>query len=157
VGLAYNNYYIRARVANHSIQDTGFTYSGYAGYGLGFPFSLDTSKTYTISYNVSNSNSTGLKPLSILYYQNDGTYISNDNNNYAADSSEIIKNFTPVNNSYYTVIDFYGQDNDVITITNVQLEEGEEATAYEPYYLSNDTKVVQTGNHTLKAIWQANS
>ena len=44
-----------------------------------------------------------------------------------------------------------------IYLKRIQLEEGNEATAYEPYYITNSTTVVQENNHTLKAIWQANS
>lgn len=46
--------------------------------------------------------------------------------------------------------------NSYIDITNIQLEEGNKATEYEPYYVTKNTKVTQTGNHTLKAIWEAN-
>ena len=42
------------------------------------------------------------------------------------------------------------------TRTNFQLELGDIATEYEPYYITSDTKVVQNQNHTLTAIWQAN-
>ena len=41
--------------------------------------------------------------------------------------------------------------------SNIQLEENSSATPYEPYYITSDTTVVQESNHTLKAIWQANS
>lgn len=44
-----------------------------------------------------------------------------------------------------------------IRLYNLQLEEGDTATPYEPYYITSDTTVVQENNHTLKAIWQANS
>lgn len=44
-----------------------------------------------------------------------------------------------------------------IEYSNFQLEEGDTATPYEPYYITSDTTVVQESNHTLKAIWQANS
>lgn len=40
--------------------------------------------------------------------------------------------------------------------SNIQIEEGTEATPYEPYYITPETKVVQEQNHTLKAIWKAN-
>ena len=43
-----------------------------------------------------------------------------------------------------------------IKLYNLQIEEGNTATEYEPYYITNDTTVVQQENHTLKAIWQAN-
>ncbi len=44
-----------------------------------------------------------------------------------------------------------------VYISKVQLEEGTEATEYEPYYITSNTTVVQNNNHTLKAIWEANS
>ena len=40
------------------------------------------------------------------------------------------------------------------TIVVAQLEEGTEATAYEPYYVTSDVTVTQNKNHTLKAIWE---
>ena len=43
-----------------------------------------------------------------------------------------------------------------IRLYNLQLEEGDTATEYEPYYITSDTPVVQDKNHTLKAIWKAN-
>jgi len=43
------------------------------------------------------------------------------------------------------------------TRTNFQIEIGSNATAYEPYYITNGTTVVQNQNHTLTAIWQKNS
>ena len=50
----------------------------------------------------------------------------------------------------------YGTDS-YLDVANIQLELGTTATEYEPYYITSDTKVVQQSNHTLKAIWQANS
>ena len=50
--------------------------------------------------------------------------------------------------------DIYGEDS-YIDISNIQLEEGTEATEYEPYYIDKYTKVVQYKDHTLKAIWKA--
>ena len=42
-------------------------------------------------------------------------------------------------------------------ISHIQLEEGDTATEYEPYYITSATPVVQDKDHTLKAIWEANS
>ena len=42
-------------------------------------------------------------------------------------------------------------------ISHIQLEEGSVATEYEPYYITSATPVVQDKDHTLKAIWEANS
>ena len=40
--------------------------------------------------------------------------------------------------------------------TDIQIEEGSLSTAYEPYFITSDTTVVQDSNHTLKAIWEEN-
>ena len=37
---------------------------------------------------------------------------------------------------------------------HTQIEEGSEATEYEPYFIDKYTKVAQYENHTLKAIWK---
>ena len=37
---------------------------------------------------------------------------------------------------------------------NLQLEEGDTATPYEPYYVTSTTPVTQTKNHKLTAIWE---
>ena len=42
-------------------------------------------------------------------------------------------------------------------IYKIQLEEGNSATAWEPYYITSSTKVVQDKDHTLKAIWEPNT
>ena len=41
-------------------------------------------------------------------------------------------------------------------ISEIQIEEGSTATAYEPYYITSSTEVVQNNSHTLKAIWVEN-
>ncbi len=48
-------------------------------------------------------------------------------------------------------------DENEIDNLKIQLEVGDTATPYEPYYITPSTTVVQENNHTLKAIWQANS
>ena len=44
-----------------------------------------------------------------------------------------------------------------VDIKNIQLEEGDTATEYEPYYVTSETKITRNYDHTLKAIWKANS
>ena len=44
-----------------------------------------------------------------------------------------------------------------VRFLNLQLEEGDTVTEYEPYYITSATPVVQDKDHTLKAIWEANS
>ncbi len=41
--------------------------------------------------------------------------------------------------------------------SNIQLEEGTTATAYEPYYVTSSTTVTQDKNHTLTAKWTPNT
>ena len=63
---------------------------------------------------------------------------------------------TPITN--YLGIQFNKNNigiNDIMEI-KFQLEEGSTATAYEPYYITSSTNVVQTNNHTLTAIWEKN-
>ena len=74
--------------------------------------------------------------------------------NYSRYLGMKIKSFsfsTNENEQYLRIMQY----ND-ITIPNAQLEGGEEATEYEPYYITSDTKVVQNQDHTLKAIWKEN-
>lgn len=44
-----------------------------------------------------------------------------------------------------------------VIFSNIQLELGDTPTEYEPYYITSATPVVQDKDHTLKAIWEANS
>ena len=74
--------------------------------------------------------------------------------------------FTTVSDLYdsaanYRVIAYtnqYRTDNiqasSTMIFSKIHLEEGTEATEYEPYYIDKYTKVVQYENHTLKAIWK---
>ena len=72
-------------------------------------------------------------------------------------------NFSTVNFQYTTTstailyIGYYAlnqsQMNTIWANTDVQLEEGTEVTAFEPYLITEDTRVTQTKDHTLIAIW----
>ena len=41
-----------------------------------------------------------------------------------------------------------------IDVDSFQIEEGTEATTYEPYIISSSTLITQNKNHTLTAIWE---
>ena len=41
-------------------------------------------------------------------------------------------------------------------VYTIQLEKNSESTEFEPYYVTNETKVTQTTDHILKAIWKEN-
>ena len=51
---------------------------------------------------------------------------------------------------------FTGASGTVGTISNIQIEQGSTATAYEPYNITADTIVVRDQDHTLNAIWEPN-
>lgn len=44
-----------------------------------------------------------------------------------------------------------------VNYSNIIIIEGDTVTEYEPYYITSATPVVQDKDHTLKAIWEANS
>ena len=83
------------------------------------------------------------------------------------DKIHISESFTAPSNLYdanYKLIIYtnrYLKDNNGVLgsmiFSNIQLEKGSTATEYEPYYITPSTTVVQDHNHTLTAIWQANS
>ena len=47
--------------------------------------------------------------------------------------------------------------NNIWNNTDVQIEEGTEATPYEPYFVTSNVIVTQQKDHILKAIWEENS
>ena len=63
--------------------------------------------------------------------------------------------YTPAN-AAFRFVRMSSSGNANVDISKVQLETGSTATDYEPYYITETTKVVQTGNHSLKAIWEEN-
>ena len=63
---------------------------------------------------------------------------------YTSDSSKKLERISSVGWQY----------NGIAILSNIQLEEGNTATEYEPYYVTKDVKVTQRKNHTLKAIWE---
>ena len=109
---------------------------------------LEIGKTYTLSTT---------KELNNLYVQINYTNTSNAEQflvrTYKQTSVTIPSSYS---SSRYTFIGVVGNSQTIDETFKVQLEEGTEATPYEPYYITPETKVVQEQNHTLKAIWKAN-
>lgn len=106
---------------------------------------------YTISWE-SDNNITALSYGFINGNWSDGYRVAGNN--------AIKKNFVftaPQDGEYITYRVGASTSGDSITYSNIQIEEGETATEYEPYYITPSTTVVQKNNHTLKAIWEANS
>ena len=106
--------------------------------------------SYTFSWN-SDSNKSGVQ---YAFFNGQST----SDNMFNANNSRI-KNFsfmTKSDTQYINIRLGVSKLGDSITYSNIQIEEGDNATPYEPYYITSDTTVVQQKNHTLKAIWKAN-
>lgn len=121
---------------------------------------LKANTTYSISGNVE-----------LINYHN--TYIRITKERAKTNNNTFLLNMTTVNNGYFhssfTINDsdeptaalaLYGNiGNSTETrtiVSNIQIEEGNTATEYEPYYVTSETKVTRNYNHTLKAIWKEN-
>ena len=64
-------------------------------------------------------------------------------------------NFTTKDDKSLSYLKYnYGTGSAYSYIREWQIEEGTEATPYEPYYITKDLNIVQNQDHTLKAIWK---
>ena len=150
VGATRNNFYAPSTVRNAKIvNNTWLIKSDYYGYGVGFPIQIQPNQAYSVSFNydtiddLSSQNGVG-------FYDIDGNYI---NNLYTTSGTY----FRTPNNCYIMTFILGGVAGYDIFYSDIQLEEGDTATPYEPYYITSDTTVVQEKNHTLKAIWEPSS
>lgn len=150
-GLALNNYYDDGRVANGYIIDSNsINMTSQSGYGLGYVLRSEPNKNYVLSYSANEEKCIS----SVLYYKQDGELISWSHVGGSGNKSKAFK--TPAN-TYYLIVQFaYNDTSHNCTFSNIMLEEGTTATAYEPYFVTDDTLVTQDTDHTLTAIWEAN-
>lgn len=155
VGLTANNYCIASYIKNYSLSpfNNNVTVSSASGgYGIGFDFIVSPSKDYTISIG-DNSD----VDIRIGEYSVGGSFIK-WNRILAAKKAYLL---TDSNTKYLTIVvapDDESQFLSDVTNYNIKLEEGNEpAPKWEPYYITNETEVVQEQNHTLTAIWEENS
>lgn len=100
--------------------------------------------TYTISLNFSQQSTNGYSELKV------------ENKEYEKFCSDSIAN---KDNFACTFELSEAQNLNIVVkgydgIYKVQLEEGEKSTTWEPYYITNDTPITQTTNHTLTAKWK---
>ena len=124
---------------------------GYGTYTLSAVFSGNTSPRHIIYTFDENNNIIDNTNLSISGLQ--------WNNHYRGwlVSSQTVTVTIPSSVSYWKYgSSFSGLANTVGTISNIQIEKGSTATAYEPYYLTPSTTVTQNKNHTLTARWTKN-
>ena len=133
---------------------------------------------YTLSFDVrssvkqyiskKNNASDGKTGIYVNNPTNINNMISNIENDYIFDNDGEWHHFTSkITIPYYTenalivigndVPNIYGT-NSYLDIKNIQLERGNTGTEYEPYQeYTSSTTVTKQENHTLYAIWQANS
>ena len=112
--------------------------------------------SYTMSFDIwADSN------LSIdnRLYINDTTSTTHNLSSVETSKKRLIGSFVYNNPSSQRIVHIYPQsipNNCNIYASNVQIEQGNTATDYEPYYVATSTTVTQAKNHTLTAIWEQN-
>ena len=138
-GLASNNYYIQTN-ASYEINENTNTVkvtSYNDGYGVGFDVRVKPDTQYTLNNSDNN--------VRAALYKFDGTF-----------TKSVTGSFTTTQDTYWLVIVVISNKGIENIASNIQLEQGSTATPYEPYYITDETKVVQDQDHTLNAIWEAN-
>ena len=106
-------------------------------------FEENTQYTITLCGYIDSSS------LYIIYKYTDGTKTSHLFNTLIDDcmhfTSKVDKTISGIALSYGSSA--------TVHIAKAQFEKGSKATTYEPYYVTENTVVTQTTDHTLKAIW----
>ena len=140
--------------ANNGVISLSGTNTYSSAYGINSYYTvptLDSTKNYTLS--VSNN-------ISGVYVQinykkvstsTQASFISMNIGSLKSKTAAVPSDF---DNLMYFFVGIYGTATNVNGQFTIQLEEGSEATAYEPYYITSSTSVVQEKNHTLTAIWE---
>lgn len=119
-------------------------------------------KIYNFSYNwkIENQSDSSMKTGLRINYSNN-TYIGSIGGTYnvygsvgatgnISMTSEANKTITSISSLGWA---YSGQ----VRLSNIQLEEGNEKSTYEPYYVTNSVNITQKKDHVLTAIWQKNS
>ena len=160
-GLAYNNYYDTSHFLSSSYYSNTITINSEGGYGIAFPFKVLDDISYTISFDSRLLDrglyDYGTSSYGILFYNENGEFISNYS--YNLENETINRSFTLPAETYYLVVMIGNSNGEATTLySNIQLEEGNNQTEYEPYYVTSDIKVTEWNTDmVLKAIWQENS
>lgn len=123
IGMTANNYLVSPRITNYSIGETTTFTTISSGYGLGFDVAVTPNTTYTCHCNTSNGE------LRIGLFDNTGAYLRYT---YNEDNPSTFT-FTTKDSEYWAVIVLTtSKTNTEISFTDIQLELGSVATAYEP-------------------------
>lgn len=153
--VSANNYYIVNANTVYDIDpennNISHSSSGSNGYGIGIDILILPNTSYTISCSPESQtvNRYGI-------FKKDGTFIkfSYGKPSVTFDSGEEAYWLLYVNAKDASA----QQAGDILTDYNIQIEEGNTATSFEPYQeYTSSTTVTKQENHTLYAIWQANS
>ena len=144
-------------VSNHNVT---FTNTYYVENTPTPKYMLKSDKTYTLSFN-HKVNSASRNIFASVGYGVTGFQRDIQSSSYYTGTGTSVTTFTTPStfnyNPPYVSFRFVrmsstGDAN--VDISNVQLEEGPSATAYEPYFVTNSTTVTQDEDHTLTAIWE---
>ena len=116
---------------------------------------IDENKQYTLAYKgyveYSTDKQTNFR-IGFRYSDNSHDF---EALNYEMET-EVIKTSNSNKRLAYIYMTYGNGSASKVHISHVQLEESDKATAWEPYYITDTTTVVQDENHTLTAIWELN-
>jgi len=112
-------------------------------------FKVNTQYTFSILGYTTGAENNNLRLRA--YYKSGNTTYSDFNL-----KEEGLFTFTTEPNETIDRLIFSYVSNTSVHAKYIQLEQGSTATSYEPYYITDNTKVVQDQDHTLTAIWEAN-
>ena len=120
VGMSWSNYYYPSNVTSYSVGNGTITVTNGNVYGLGYPVRVTPGQAYYLSATTTNGRA------HIAYFSSDGTYVS------GVSTDTLNKSFTVPSGVDIAVIVFFSVSGEA-TFSNIQLELGSTATAYEPY------------------------
>lgn len=123
VGMTSSNYLAANSIVSYTIGDNSLTVKSSAnGYGVGFECKVTAGQKYTLSWVGTNAY------VGVAFYDSNGEYLS-----YVT-SGASPKTFTAPESTENVIIVLRGDAANVTgEFSNVQLEEGQTATAYSPY------------------------
>ena len=121
---------------------------------------LIANTTYTLSFNYSVNSATNPVFASVGYGVNTFSKDIISSPAYSGTGEKTVTfttgdtfNFTPPY-VWFRLVRMGSRGNADVDVSKIQLEEGSEATEWEPYYITSETEVVQKQDHTLTAIWE---
>ena len=140
-GLGQTNFSTQSNAALVSVSESHAEVTSSGGYGIGFPVRCKPNTKYTLSF------ATLPYEVRIVFYQEDGTYITNTGT-YAT----TFKTYTTPANAVWQVILL--RPDGTVRQTNIQLEYGEVVTPFEPY--AGSEEITLTAPQDIYGGWMDN-